>query len=103
MSEELENLREKLDKSPSNLLFRFTYAQKLHSFGHEPEALGQLQICVDGREDWMFAHLLKAKMEISLGKKKDAVISLKKTIALAKAQNHEDPLMEATELLESLV
>ena len=46
---------------------------------------------------------LKAKLEISLGEQKDAVISLKKTIALAKAQNHEDPLMEATELLERLV
>ena len=73
------------------------------SFGNESEALGQLQICVDGREDWMFAHLLKAKLEISLGKNEDATISLKKTIALAKAQNHEDPLIEATELLESLV
>jgi len=103
LSEELESLREKLDKSPDNLLFRFSYAQKLHSFGKEPEALSQLQICVDGREDWMFAHLLKAKLEISLGEKKDAVISLRKTIALAKAQNHEDPLMEATELLGSLV
>ncbi len=103
MSEELENLREKLGKSPDNLLFRFSYAQKLHSFGNESEALRQLQICVDGREDWMFAHLLKAKLEISLGKKKDAIISLKKTITLAKSQNHEDPLMEATELLESLV
>ena len=103
MSEELENLREKLDKSPGNLLFRCSYAQKLFSLGYESEALGQLQICVDGREDWMFAHLLKAKLEISLGKNKDATISLKKTIALANAQNHEDPLMEATELLKSLV
>ena len=103
MSEELENLREKLDKSPGNLLFRFSYAQKLFSLGYESEALGQLQVCVDGREDWMFAHLLKAKLEISLGKHKDATISLTKTIALAKAQNHEDPLMEATELLERLV
>jgi predicted Zn-dependent protease len=103
LSEELENLREKLDKSPDNLLFRFSYAQKLHSLGKEHEALGQLQICVDGREDWMFAHLLKAKLEISLGKKKDAVVSLKNTISLAQAQNHEDPLMEATELLERLV
>jgi len=103
LSEELENLREKLDKSPGNLLFRFSYAQKLHASGNDHDALGQLQICIDGRKDWMFAHLLKAKLEISLGEKKDAVISLKKTIALAKAQNHEDPLMEATELLESLI
>ena len=58
MSEELENLREKLDKSPSNLLFRFSYAQKLFSLGYESEALGQLQICVDGREDWMMANVL---------------------------------------------
>ena len=103
MSEELENLREKLNKSPNNLLFRFSYAQKLLAFANESEALAQLQVCVDAREDWMFAHLLKAKLEISLGKKKDAIVSLNKTIALAKAQSHEDPLAEATELLESLV
>jgi predicted negative regulator of RcsB-dependent stress response len=103
LSQELEDLREKLDKSPGNLLFRFSYAQKLFSSGNESEALGHLQICVGEREDWMFAHLLKAKLEISLGKKKDAVRSLKITIDLAKAQSHEDPLAEATELLESLV
>ena len=51
----------------------------------------------------MFAYLLKAKLEISTGRTSDAVASLNKTIELAKAQSHDDPLSEATQLLESLV
>jgi predicted negative regulator of RcsB-dependent stress response len=45
------------------------------------------------------AALLKAKLEIFLERKEDAKLSLIKTIELAKAQNHQDPLDEASELL----
>ena len=103
MSQDLENLRIKLAKSPENLLFRFSYAQKLYDAGNESEAIEQLEICIQGRKDWMFAYLLKAKLEISTGRTSDAVASLNKTIELAKAQSHDDPLSEATQLLESLV
>jgi len=50
----------------------------------------------------MMAALLKAKLEISLGRNEDAELSLIKTIELAKAQDHQDPLDEASDLLELL-
>ena len=51
----------------------------------------------------MMAFFLKAKLEIKLGRNQDAISSLNKTIELAQAQSHENPLNEANELLESLV
>ena len=51
----------------------------------------------------MIPFLLKAKLEISLDRKLEAISSLKKTIELAKAQSHDDPLVEAQELFDSLI
>jgi len=103
LSERLEEFRLKLEQSPENLLFRYSYAQLLSVHNQTKEAIDQLIICLDSRSDWMMAIFLKAKLEISLGRKADAISSLEKTIELAKSQFHDDPLAEAQELLESLL
>ncbi|HAF59146.1 MAG TPA: molecular chaperone DnaJ [Opitutae bacterium] len=103
MSKDLEEFRLKVGKFPGNLLFRFSFAQKLSEHNHLDEALSQLNFCLEKRNDWMIAYLFKAKLEMQLGQNADAICSLKKTIELAKAQSHEDPLLEAQELLGSLV
>ena len=103
MSRELEEIASKVAKSPDNLLYRFSFAQKLSAQGQNEEAIEQLEECVAQRGDWMIAFLLKAKLEIGLDKKSDAISSLQKTIELAKVQAHDDPLLEAQELLGSLL
>jgi predicted negative regulator of RcsB-dependent stress response len=99
---EINELRQKVLSFPNNSFFRFSYAQLLAKKNHSEEAVEQLSICLKTRNDWMMAALLKAKLEISLERKEDAELSLIKTIELAKAQDHQDPLDEASELLALL-
>ena len=99
---EINELRQKVLSFPNNSFFRFSYAQLLAKKNHYEEAIVQLSLCIKAREDWMMAALLKAKLEMSLDRKEDAALSLLKTIELAKAQDHQDPLDEATELLKLL-
>ncbi|MEK9772149.1 MAG: molecular chaperone DnaJ [Opitutae bacterium] len=103
MSKELEEFRLKVVKFPENLLFRFSFAQKLSDHNQPREAVEQLTFCLEKRNDWMIAHLLKAKLEMRLGQNSEAISSLKKTIELARDQSHDDPLLEAQELLNSLL
>lgn len=95
----INELRQKVLNFPDNSFFRFSYAQLLAKENHSEEAIEQLSLCLKARDDWMMAALLKAKLEISLERKEDAELSLIKTIDLAKAQDHQDPLDEASELL----
>jgi predicted Zn-dependent protease len=99
---EINELRQKVLSFPNNSFFRFSYAQLLAKKNHAEEAIEQLSLCLKARDDWMMAALLKAKLEISLERKEDAESSLIKTIELAKAQDHQDPLDEASGLLELL-
>ena len=99
---EINELRQKVLSFPHNSFFRFSYAQLLAKKNHAEEAIEQLSLCLKVRDDWMMAALLKAKLEISLDRNEDAELSLIKTIELAKAQDHQDPLDEASDLLEFL-
>lgn len=99
---EVDELRQKVNQSPGNFFFRFSLAQLLSKNNLCSEAIEQLCICLEAREDWMMAVLMKAKLELVLGRKNDAADSLSKTIELAKSQGHDDPLAEASHLLKSL-
>ena len=101
-SAKLINIREKVSSSPENVFFRFSYAQQLSTEDRLEEAVKQLNICLNSKSDWMMAVFLKSKLELRLGRNSDAIDSLKKTIELARIQQHEDPLSEATEMLNSL-
>ena len=103
LSKQLEAFRLKVAKFPDNLLYRFSFAQQLSAHGKSEEAIEHLEICLAKRDDWMIPFFVKAKLGISLDRKLEAISSLKKTIELAKAQSHDDPLVEAQELLDSLI
>lgn len=103
MSEALDKFRFRVEKSPENLFFRFSYAQFLSDSNQFKEAIEQLDFCLSKRPDWMMASLLKAKLEIKLGRDSDAVSSLLKTIELAEVQDHDGPLKEAKDILGTLI
>ncbi len=103
LSKKLEEFFLKVEKFPDNLLYRFSLAQQLSANSKDEEAIEHLEVCLAKRDDWMIAFLLKAKLEIGLDRKAEAISSLKKTIELAIAQSHDDPLEEARELLDSLI
>ena len=99
---EINSFREKVIRSPNNLFFRYSFAQLLANNNQAEEAILHLNICLKNRDDWMMAVMLKDKLELGLGRKEEAMVSLEKTIELAEAQDHQDPLSEASEILTSL-
>jgi predicted Zn-dependent protease len=95
----LDQLAEKVSQYPDNLLFRYSYAQGLFKADQLIESIEQFKICTEGRPDWMIS---LAEAQISAGLDKEAVQSLVTTIDLARKQEHDDPLEEASNLLASL-
>lgn len=89
----------KVEQAPDNLLFRFSLAQALYQENNYEEACEHLQVCCDGRKDWMLAKILLGKSLLALGKTDDARPVLQAALALAIEQNHDDPADELRTLL----
>ena len=102
VEDKLDQLAEKVSQYPDNLLFRYSYAQELFKADQLIESIEQFKICTEGRPDWMMAFFCLAEAQISAGLNKEAVQSLVTTIDLARKQEHDDPLEEASNLLASL-
>ncbi len=103
MSERITLYQEKLEGNPNNLLNRFSLAQAYYETGEYEQAINHLKVCFDKRDDWMMASLLLSKALIAVGQKEEARLPLEQTIALAREQGHEDPEVEAKELLMQCV
>lgn len=102
MSDRISLFLKKLEDNPSNLLNRFSLSQAYFEDGNYKDAIVQLEMCVEGREDWMMAYLLLAKSYIANEQESLAIKSLQHTIQLAQDQSHEDPELEAKNLLSQL-
>ena len=91
--------RTKVEQAPDNLLFRFSLAQALYQENNYEEACEHLQVCCDGRKDWMLAKILLGKVLLALGRKQEARPVLEEALLLAIEQHHDDPADELRTLL----
>jgi predicted Zn-dependent protease len=90
---------------PENPLFRFSLAQALDDAGQPAAAAQHYQICADARADWMMPRVLLGKALLRTGKPGDRAAArpvLEEALALAIAQDHQDPAIELSGLLASL-
>ena len=92
----------KVAAAPDNLLFRFSLGQALLHADDPAGALPHLTACVEGRSDWLLAHLLRGQANRATGHPDQARIDYARALELAIAQHHEDPAHTARRALEEL-
>jgi tetratricopeptide (TPR) repeat protein len=102
MSDRISFFLQKLKENPHNLLNKFSLSQAYFESGAYGEAIPHLESCIQGRNDWMMAYLLLGKSYIANDQEELAVKPLECTIKLAIEQNHEDPEIEARNLLSEI-
>ncbi len=91
-----------VSKNPHNELFRFSLAQALIEENRHEDALEHLDFCINKKDDWMMAEILKGKSLLTLSRPTDAKPILEHALKLAVDQHHEAPEAELRKLLESL-
>ncbi len=90
---------------PDNALFRFSLAQALDAEARLPEAIEHYRVCCAARADWMMPRILLGKALLRTGVSEDRAAArpvLEDALALAIAQDHEDPAAELGALLATL-
>lgn len=86
-------------QQPENELFRFSLAQALDSEAKLEEAAVHYGFCVARKADWMMPRILLGKLLLRIGRPGDARPVLEEALALAIAQQHEEPEAELRALL----
>lgn len=89
-------------QQPGNELFRFSLAQALLAESQPVAAIEHLQFCADKKADWMMPRILLGKTLVQLGRRSEARPVLEQALALAIAQNHEDPERELKAILSEM-
>ena len=102
MADRIASFQEKVDKNPKQVFFRYSLAQAYFEEGKFEKASSEFKKCLKVRPDWMMASLFVGKAEMESGNLKVARQFLEMTVSLAEEQAHEDPMMEAKELLEAI-
>ena len=102
MGDRIASFKEKVEKNPNQVFFRYSLAQAYFEEGAFEQASAEFRKCLEVRPDWMMASLFVGKAEMESGNSQLAREFLEKTVALAEEQAHEDPMMEAKQLLDSL-
>lgn len=97
--DKIKTFQSKVADKPDNVLFRFSLAQALCEAGRSHEAIEHLEHCVASRADWMLPRILLGKALLAKGEPAAARPILEDALALAIAQNHDDPATELQELL----
>lgn len=91
-----------VEQQPANVLFRFSLAQALLAEGRPAEAVEHLTLCATSRPEWMMPRILLGKTLLGLDRRAEAKARLEEALALAIAQDHEDPAREMQALLAEL-
>lgn len=104
MSDRIARFSALVAQQPENALFRFSYAQALEAAGTErhAEAIEHYRICVASRSDWMMPRILLGKLLLRTGDPAAARPVLEDALALAIAQDHQDPEVELRAILANL-
>ena len=77
-------------------------AQAYFEEGEFDKASSEFKKCLAVRPDWMMASLFVGKAEMESGNLQVARKFLEMSVSLAEEQAHEDPMIEAKQLLEAL-
>lgn len=99
MSDRIAQFTALVAAQPANALFRFSLAQALEAAGRGGEAIEHYRACVAARADWMMPRILLGKLLLRGGDRTAARPVLEDALALAVAQNHEEPEAELRALL----
>ena len=102
MADRIASFQEKVEKNPKQVFFRYSLAQAYFEEGEFVKASSEFRKCLDVRPDWMMASLFVGKAEMEIGNLQIARQFLEMTVSLAEEQAHEDPMIEAKQLLEAL-
>ncbi len=105
MHDRVERFRTLVASQPENPLFRFSLAQSLDAAGDLTAAAEHYRLCAAARADWMMPRILLGKVLLRTGRPEDRAGArpvLEEALALAIAQDHQDPAAELSALLESL-
>lgn len=94
--------RERVEKEPSNMLFRYSFAQALFDEENISEAIPHLEYCTSLNNNWMMAYILLGKSYLHIDKKIEAKKMLEHALQLAIEQNHQSPQAELYQILEDL-
>ena len=89
-------------RQPDNELFRFSLAQALLAENRPADALEHLAACAERKPDWMMPRILLGKTLLALNRRAEARPWLEQALALAVAQDHDDPAGELRALLADL-
>ena len=104
MSEDprIERFANLLAKQPENELFRFSLAQALEAGGRVTDAIAHYERCVASKTDWMMPRIVLGKLLLRQNQTEAARPLLEAALALALAQDHEEPAAELQALLAGL-
>ena len=102
MADRIASFQEKVEQNPKQVFFRYSLAQAYFEEGKFEKASSEFKKCLEVRPDWMMASLFVGKAEMESGNLQVARQFLEMTVSLAEEQAHEDPMMEAKQLLEAL-
>ena len=91
-----------LADDPDNELAHFSLGQALFELEQHAEAEPHFQRTRELQPDHMLAYLRQAECLHALGRSSEAIPLLQQTIALARAQNHVGPRLDAEALLEEI-
>ena len=98
----VEQFSELVARDPDNEKFRFSLAQALAADGRTAEAVTHYEFCAAKVRDWMMPRILAGKLLLQLGRRPEARTHLESALALAIAQQHEDPERELRALLAEM-
>lgn len=98
----VERFRKLSAADPGNALFRFPLARALADAGRWHEAVPELRTCAASKADWMAPRILLGRALAETGDPVGARRALEEALALALAQQHEEPEAEIRALLAAL-
>jgi predicted Zn-dependent protease len=101
-ADRLDRLRAMVAEDPDNELARFSLAQALFELAKFAEAEPHFARAAELQPDLMMAWLRRAECLVRMRRDGEARPLLERTIALARAQNHVGPRLDAEELLEEI-
>lgn len=100
MSDRISGLKNKLESNPDQVFHRFRLAQAYLDENHLASACKEFELCLEENPEWMIAALSLGKIYLQLEDIELAKKNLRLALELARKQNHEDPAVEAEELLK---
>lgn len=98
----IDRLRQMIERFPDSEVPRYSLATALRGEGDTEGAIEAFDGAIRCRADFMMAWVGKAELLVELERWDEAVACCEQAIELAKAQNHQGPLIDCEALLEEI-